>query len=291
MITTIVFFNHFHFGDLHVSRSFIRDMIQKLPNLTFQYTHKLAFHPLEDINELSFVPNVIETLDKNESLFVRNETHLFINTWYAQQNQRFMKFSCSFYTLKCIFEQVYQHLGIPLEPEIQFYYPSIDFSKLNLTPYLHFIHQNLSTKKYQKMVLVCTGNVWSGQSVNFDFTPFVNIIAAKNPNFLFIITSPIRVIQRPNIIQVQQIHKKSFDLNEIAFLSTHCSFIIGRSSGPYTFSLLKENLMDPKKTFICISNQFILGLAAQPQDVRCRYFHTTYQNQHRVLHFLLKHVR
>ena len=44
-----------------------------------------------------------------------------------------------------------------------------------------------------------------------------------------------------------------FDLNEISYLSLFCDTIIGRASGPYVFTQVKENLYNPNKTFLAFT--------------------------------------
>jgi hypothetical protein len=45
------------------------------------------------------------------------------------------------------------------------------------------------------------------------------------------------------------------DLNEISYLSTFCDIIVGRSSGPFTFSNVKENIFDGNKAFLCFGEK------------------------------------
>jgi hypothetical protein len=51
------------------------------------------------------------------------------------------------------------------------------------------------------------------------------------------------------------IQQEGCDLNEISYLSTFCNMIIGRGSGPQTFSITKRNLNDPDKIFVFLTKE------------------------------------
>jgi hypothetical protein len=46
----IIFFNNYHNGDIFVSRSFIKDIISKLPNNQYYYAHRNKKYLLKDLN-------------------------------------------------------------------------------------------------------------------------------------------------------------------------------------------------------------------------------------------------
>jgi hypothetical protein len=108
--------------------------------------------------------------------------------------------------------------------------------------------------KYDLIILVCDGNVNSGQSHNFSFTPIVENLSENNPNCLFLSTNQL-YHNKSNIISTHpQITELLPDLLQISLISTYCDIIVGRASGPYCFSQTKENFNDDKKTFISFSN-------------------------------------
>ena len=46
----IVFFNHFHRGDLHTNKEYIRQIMQELPDVEFEYLHANPNKLLLDLN-------------------------------------------------------------------------------------------------------------------------------------------------------------------------------------------------------------------------------------------------
>ena len=102
--------------------------------------------------------------------------------------------------------------------------------------------------------MVSNGEVLSGQSENFDFTPIIKYLSEKFPNVEFILTHKSNVSQKnvhytSDIIQIPEC-----DLNEISYLSLKCDVTIGRASGPIGFTHVKENFNNKKMLMIGISN-------------------------------------
>jgi hypothetical protein len=144
------------------------------------------------------------------------------------------------------FENHYKVLGINIEPK-QYYLPWIDFSKCRTQLVDNFINGLKNTKH----VMVANNMVLSRQSANFDFNPVVSRLATRHKDIDIILTNRTDgIIQLSNVVYFNGIID-GCDLNEVAYLSKYCMAIIGRSSGPYTFSMIKENLMDANKTFVC----------------------------------------
>ena len=48
--------------------------------------------------------------------------------------------------------------------------------------------------------------------------------------------------------------KTKSNLNEISYISRFCDIIVGRGSGPFCFTHVKENLYDENKTYIAFGN-------------------------------------
>jgi hypothetical protein len=75
---------------------------------------------------------------------------------------------------------------------------------------------------------------------------------------LFIVTKPVNEINE-NIVNVEKITNTYPDLLYISQISTYCDVIVGRASGPYCFTQLKNNLLDSNKTYISFNNNIDEG--------------------------------
>lgn len=257
MFKNIVFFNHFHNGDIHVSREFIRRLSEvfrnKFPNVNISYSHKNNGNCIIDIPELGY-NNFLLNWDPHEGVFINGDT-LFINTWYAQCKFRYMNtYGISFDCLYVIFDELCKkHFNFALsdlEPNPEKWFPKIDFSKYEITNAKNKL-DNISSRK----IFVANNKALSGQAHNFPLLPIINNLANKYPDLTFILTNNEGKLKYQNTIYSSDIiMKNGFDLNENGFVSTYCDVIIGRASGPYTFAFVQENLFEKPKTHICLSN-------------------------------------
>jgi hypothetical protein len=224
----ILFYNKQNNGDCFVSRNFINDVKNKI-NSKIYYAHKHQKNYLfNDIN--------LEEINLN---YDASKYNLIFDTWYATQNHKyFEKTGCTLHTLYKIFFDIYNILNIPIG-DIKEYIPSIDYKKYGLNEQ----ERNINS------VLVCTNKPMSSQSNSDDMGFFVNEISKKMPEKLFFITNDVKGLEpRKNVFYTKDILKNN-NLIELSWFSTQCSSIIGRSSGPYTFSLTKKNLDEGLKFF------------------------------------------
>jgi hypothetical protein len=260
MYRNIVFYNHFHNGDIHVSREFVKKLTfifrDKFPNINISYSHRNNSSILADIPELGY--NIIPlNWHEHEGVMIQGDT-IFINTWYAQRRFHYMNtYGITFDCLYVMFDEVCKnHFGFALqdiEPDPSKWFPSIDFSKFHITE----AKQRLDACK-EPMVLVSNGPALSGQAENFSMIPAICNLAQKYNGLVFILTNhepSLNISNYHNIFYSSDIIKKnSFDLNENAFISIYCDTIIGRASGAYTFSFIQDNLFGKPKNLVCFSN-------------------------------------
>jgi hypothetical protein len=244
----VLFYNDFHNGDVHMSRSYVRDLMNLLGNCDFYYCHKNDPRLLNDIENLNSI---------SEMIFA----DLTINTWIGQFHYRGMDFSeaassnfvflgCNFIHYYAVMSQVYADIGFgnKLKP-ISNYVPEIDYSKFFIENITNFFENNSSPS-----VLFCNNAVLSGQAPDVDFSTIVETLSSRHPSINFILSNLDGFkYSRNNIFYCSDIVKspeKINDLNEISYISIHCKIIVGRSSGPSSFSMVKENTHD--KIFVCI---------------------------------------
>lgn len=248
MYKKVTFFNCFHNGDIHVSRSIVREIIKKVkrinPELIFTYAHKNTANLLDDIPEIIHDPGALA--------YVRSEHHnlfegggaLFVNTWYAQQNFKYMnQYGISFDSLYAGLDESCKNAwGFSLEDissDPRTFFPAIDYSKFQIEKAKNWLDNHTGKK-----IFVCNGYALSGQSHNFPITPLVMALAQKHTDKTFIMTNKEGENRLPNVFWSSDIiQKNGCDLNENAFISEHCDTIIGRPTGALSFSATQNNLL------------------------------------------------
>jgi hypothetical protein len=178
-----------------------------------------------------------------------------MNTWIGQADRKwFHPDGC---TLKNNYRMFTEHaaaLGITLLDEKE-YIPTINYSQYEIG--------GIKVRQ-SKNIMVCNGDVMSGQAKNFNINQVVLDLAKKHKDCDFYVTQSIDT-DMPNIIDANAMTKVSSkarastdssrsNLNELSFLSTMCDVIVGRGSGPFCFTTVKENLHNPNKTLMCFGN-------------------------------------
>lgn len=241
----ILFFNDWHNGDVHMSRPYVVDLMQLLGDCDYYYYHPNNPKLLSDIENLTYVPNKIDA-------------DIIIDTWIGQYFYKGMMspwMGCNFPSYYAVMSKVYESLklGEFIKP-IEYYLPTINYGRF----YIENIDRHFRRSK-KHHVLICNNGTLSGQAPEVCFDEILTTLAETYPavNFLVSNDQEIKPPQK-NIIFCSQIigsPQPICDLNEISYISTHCDLIIGRSSGPYSFSITKENM--ESNQFICICNSKI----------------------------------
>lgn len=248
-VSSVVFFNNFNNGDIFYSKEYIRFFAQTL-KIKAYHSHGKCPSIIGDLQ----IPYTKINTDKlaQVPIHVENGT-LFVNTWIGQENTKWLhRESCGYVggcTLKNNHRMYTSHaavLGISL-PDEQLFIPDIDWKYYGVDEF------SLTT---DRNVMISNGPALSGQTVNWDMAPVIIALAKKHPSSTLYITHPFPT-DLGNIVDAN----KFFDyggaksnLNELAKLSTYCDIIVGRPSGPYCFTHIKENLFDGNKSFIVSSN-------------------------------------
>lgn len=253
MIKNLVFYNHWQNGDIHVSRAFIKLIIDNIQAENYIYVHNKSEELLKDISNLKICKEGINYLDNDSPRMWNLHTRtLCLNTWYGV--------SCSFKdtstcTIDTLFDLFNDHVksitngGYIDVKNLKNLVPKVDYSKYDIKNIKDYVKASKSKK-----ILVCNGDVVSKQSKNFSFNNVIQEISINYPNVDFILTEKFKTNIKNIKFTSDIIGKNNTDLNEIGFLSTFCDVIVGRSSGPYIYSMVEENLFDKKKTFLCFSD-------------------------------------
>ena len=246
---TLYFYNLGHNGDIHHTREYVRDIINKTSYDKYVYLSeniKNCGNLLKDIKNLEFGfldDNCINGLFTNPN-YIYNHSVLRIDndTCYIK-----VPINIDFNVVHFIFKNIYDELQIVVE-QPNFYEPKIDYSIYNTSGVDAYLENNINKLK----VLVSNGPIRSFQSGNVDFTKLLDSLSNDFPNVDFITTDKINIVKDNVTCTSDIIKNEGCDLMEISYLSTFCNILIGRSSSPSTQMLVKDNLRDINKTIIFI---------------------------------------
>ena len=245
----LYFFNYRNRGDLHVSRSLVKHVVDSKLFDKCTYYHMNDLKILQDIEGMES-KRVAWKYDKEDMRgYYYEDNKFFFNTWYKSHSHKLLtKYGITIQTLYHIFyATLKENFNYEISKDIVKFLPTIYFKYFD-TSWIDDFTEN----DYRKKVLICNNLVESSQSKNFDFNPIIESLCNKFPDILFIVTNSfLPFIIKPNVKYVSHSIGPLFNnLNEIGYLSTFCDVMVGRMSGPHTFSFIDTNLLDPKKTFI-----------------------------------------
>jgi hypothetical protein len=246
MKKNIILYNHFHNGDIFYTRILI-NILLKYFNITFYHNQQSPlFEDLPDVTEIIGIPSHYDIHNTNLENYI-------VNTWIGQKQMIYVSHQpipgCSFINHFKLVSDICEFYNIKLNNVLNEYLPSI--VNVNLKSHNSIVDKLEKLKlKYKLIILVCDGNVNSGQSHNFSFSPIIERLSVNNPSCLFLSTNQ----HYPNNINVvttyPQITETLPDLLQISLISNYCNIVIGRASGPVCFTHTKENFNDGNKTFI-----------------------------------------
>ena len=255
-----------------------------------EFFHNLKsplFSDLPNITETTGIP-IFFPVHENP-IFTSNENDVeLINNWIGQYQNRYIRivnYGCSFENHFKLASEVCNKIGF--NPTIDYkYLPKINSE---LVPNVLQINKKIEKFKinFDKLILICNGNVHSGQSSNFDFTNFIVEVSNKFPKFLFLITQQINV-KLDNVIDTNSITNTIPDLIQIGHISKYCDVIIGRASGPYCFSQNYDNLIDDNKVFCCFCS--IKEESYLWQDAKSKVFWSNDYSESNILDNMIKSI-
>ena len=267
----IVFFNHYHRGDLHTHKEFIRQIKDTLGDgVEYEYLH---FNHPKLTRDLD-IPKVGDPghLDPKTPFYQDDDT-LYINTWIGCHWDLFCKHGgINMDSLQASWKVIYEMVNKCFETDLQmrekeFYLPSIDYTKFETTNIAEYISANSEYKK----ILICNGSVKSGQSFQPNMKEQIEEVAPRYPQIHFICTEKFYT-EVPNILFTDDIIQDTVvsetrapwedkqnnicDMQEISYLSTLSDAIVGKNSGPYVFCETKENYMNKQKKFLSFNSSW-----------------------------------
>lgn len=247
MINNIVFFNHYHNGDIFFSKGYVRAIMKLLPEINFFYAHSNDRKIIRDLEIGSYPMSNVPA--RNIDPFAEVSDTLYVNTWIGNHILLGVG-GCNWLTLHQMYRLIFEVISSKVRPielgSIRQYSPFIDYSFFDVPTDLELDFENT--------IMFSNSPVLSGQS-SIDSVDFIVQALLDNfPEKKVILTGPTaiesdRIMHTSNLIQTN-----GSDLNEITWISERCKFIIGRQSGPFSFMQVEGNVDDSRKTIISFSN-------------------------------------
>lgn len=275
----ICFFNHWHNGDVFAAKGYLQDIQRQ--NGFIQCTHLHTNHAkiMQDLNMIHGHCNLLDEQVHDHLKYGYDDQEMFINTWIGSwgwdggvipRGEEHANYD----SLHRMFTHVYNYLNAyngmslvmsnsPLD-----YVASTDWTRYDIQPAIDYVAQQGQTRRH----LICNGQVRSTQSNLGNMKSVIEQLAAQYPQDVFICTAPFDT-ELVNIHFTNDIFGLENDINEIAYLSTHCSTIVGKNSGPYMFCHVKDNLFDVKKAFVSLSHRVSDCYPCYSHGLGCHYYH------------------
>jgi hypothetical protein len=290
-IASITLYNHYHNGDLFVSKQFVKQFVQQFAQYSHTYCH---FNHPKTLQDLAIAYEGPPHAFAEKSPWSVNHDQLAINTWVGVYQSpcdppAFYQGGINLRILHSIWsylsEQLTAILGTPfhLSNNLMDYVPEIDYSQYNVSSVDDYV-----AARSRKRVLFCNGAAMSGQSFAHNLSDLIQWFADRYPQVDFVCTAKF-VTDRHNIMFTDDIctveqttpaqvmywnqNINRCDLNEISYLSTHCDLIVGKNSGPFVYCLTKQNVNNAAKTFISF-NTVAADNLLYGMNTACTYIQT-----------------
>ena len=246
MFNQVIFYNHFGSGDVFESREFVKAWMKIVPSNSYHYAHSKNERILLDIPNLNF-KSITHHMRTMSSVMDDSNGNLYVNTWIGRDGKYVLP------GIGCTVEKLFQMHNDMLSGYGQLpgspidYIPDIDYSKYNIGNVKKFMKKHPEEK-----IFIDNGIVQSNQAMNFPFHNIIYRIASSNKDKCFIVSQALP-LEVDNVFPASYVIKSDgwgFDLNELSYISTHCSTLIGRNSGPHVYSQVKKNVMDSGKKLL-----------------------------------------
>jgi len=242
----IVFYNHYHNGDIFASKAYVEDIIREFPGYEFYYQHLNSSKLLRDVNiEFRSLEVPLGPVTDRTPFLVDKDT-IFINTWIG--NYLELESGINWGTYQQMFKKIYRFIEDETNEKIdvgpvEYYIPEIKYEYFDIP----------DVKVPDRSIIISNGPVLSGQSELENLNGLIEkLLQETDRNIILTHFAPFnseRISFTNNIIATS-----GGDLNEISWLASKCEYIIGRNSGPFCFMNTKQILNNANKKIISIGN-------------------------------------
>jgi len=259
----IIFYNHYHNGDIFLSKPYIKHIMDLMPEVDFFYFHKNNQKIILDLNIKQKNLNDFYINDNLQS-FVENDI-LFINTHIGRYFPEIEDAECNWITTHKVYEKIYktisEHFSVELKTKnMRDYLYEVDYR-------FYDIPKNLNLD-YSKTFIISNGPVHSGQSNLNSLDFLIEYLANKYEDITFILTHKTNIAANNILYTDDLIETNGSDLNEIVYIADkHCKYIMGRQSGPFTFMGTDSILNNKNKVIFSLRHnrncEFLYNLKAE----------------------------
>lgn len=284
----ICFFNHWHNGDVFAGKGWMQDIQRQLGDRKFAYSHINKPKIMNDLGAEYFHCDDLPDGLADRAKFADSDDEFYVNTWIGSYGWDVMprgEDHANWQSLHRMFEYIYQQINtntganLTISSDPLNYVASTIWSAYDTAAADEFVTKHSG----QRLHLICNGVVRSTQSNLGNMKLTVETLAARYPRDVFVCTAKFETPLQ-NIAFTDDIfaNVEGGDLNEIAYLSTHCSTIVGKNSGPYMFSHVKENIFDENKAFVSLSHRASDCYPYGLNGISCIYLHCSSDDESRV---------
>jgi hypothetical protein len=256
-LKNIIFFNHWHYGDLFSTRGLVMDIKRNLPGINVYYAHTKNSRAVADLCQTLNQAECDDVLSKLSmwQRFGVNEDTIFINTWVGSYEGVYSNVHPSYMEHMKIYRQCYrdirQNFGLDfsMSPDPWLYVPSIDYSIYNTD-----VADAWLADKPEDVILICNGPGHSAQSSVNDMAEAIAQLATANPQKRFLCTCKTST-DLPNVYYTDDIFLLDCDICEISYISSLVPVIVGKNNGPFSYANTATNLKNYSKVFLCLSHK------------------------------------
>lgn len=247
-IKRVAFYNKAHVGDLHLTRQYVKMFPKWFPAYEFIYLHSYSPDILKDIEipivKPSDVPGFEALPHEGSGVYNKDSETIFLNTWvYSCGNFEFCTFQSGEKLMELYFNWLVKNeKDKTIVPDFPFpkLLPSIDYRKAGVD-----VEKILQYFQQQKVASIFLCNNYSRN--NQAYSDNLNFFALKLANIfdvnICLTNKVIPILSHSKIVYIEEIFNlQGFSLNSLSYFSTYCPVIIGRGSGPFTFSEVIDNL-------------------------------------------------
>lgn len=270
MYNQVIFYNHFGAGDVFESREFVKAWMNLVPANAYFYSHGKSPRILLDLPELQFKSVTIHMKPMGDVLDDSNG-NLYVNTWIGRNSKYVLPgIGCTVEKLFDMHNDILSVKNLGALPGTALdYIPNIDYTVFDLK-----IADKFLKKHKEEKIYIDNGVVQSNQSKNFSFVGIINSVAKLFPDKCFITTQD-SITTEPNVHSIADILGSrgwGFDLNEASYVSTFCSTLVGRNSGPHVFSQVRDNCMNSEKKLLSFTYESQGASFVVNSDVKIRRY-------------------